>query len=235
MFLIFCRTFESLLQLTIERLAPFGNDKQSFHTNFSRTISLSLLAENGAEVSIKTSPNDPFVVVIPNDPEVFQPEMFVQSVASASNLSLFNNHYVPLTPSKPASIQLEFQSLNRNLSYLLVYRFDQLPIFNTSVSLIDGGTLFCSTNQNSSSSSSFQYHINDEQTVDHHSFIFSLRELNASEVKQFCRNNSNSTLPRTDQRINFTADYRLRLYQSGCYYLNANNQWKSDGMRVSAK
>ena len=47
-----------------------------------------------------------------------------------------------------------------------------------------------------------------------------------------CSNSSRQNPPVTDEKCNFTANYELRLYTSGCYYLDKNNQWKSNGMRV---
>jgi hypothetical protein len=80
----------------------------------------------------------------------------------------------------------------------------------------------------------YTYFINNQQTSGHQSLIFGIRELNSSEVIQFCLNNSSiSTLPITDQTFNFTSDYELRIYTSGCYYLDQNNQWQSDGVVVS--
>ena len=50
----------------------------------------------------------------------------------------------------------------------------------------------------------------------------------------FCSNLSlNSNPPITNERFNFTSNYQLRVYTSGCYYLDQNNQWKSDGLMVS--
>jgi hypothetical protein len=33
--------------------------------------------------------------------------------------------------------------------------------------------------------------------------------------------------------LNFTSNYELRIYTSGCYYLDTNNNWQSDGLVVS--
>jgi hypothetical protein len=30
----------------------------------------------------------------------------------------------------------------------------------------------------------------------------------------------------------FASNYQLRIYTSGCYCLDSNNQWKSDGLTV---
>jgi len=39
--------------------------------------------------------------------------------------------------------------------------------------------------------------------------------------------------PITNERFNFTSNYELRIYTSGCYYLDSNNNWQSDGLLVS--
>ena len=35
------------------------------------------------------------------------------------------------------------------------------------------------------------------------------------------------------EAFNFTSDYEIRTYTSGCYYLDSNNHWQSDGLIVS--
>ncbi|CAF4436052.1 unnamed protein product, partial [Adineta steineri] len=75
---------------------------------------------------------------------------------------------------------------------------------------------------------------NNQQTSGHQSLIFGLRELNSTEINNFCSNNNNTNndLPITDEKFNFTSNYQLRIYTSGCYYLDQNNQYKSDGVIV---
>ncbi|CAF4380400.1 unnamed protein product, partial [Adineta steineri] len=64
--------------------------------------------------------------------------------------------------------------------------------------------------------------------------IFGIRELNSTEINNYCLNNSsiNTSLPITNEPFNFTSNYELRIYTSGCYYLDDNNNWKSDGLTV---
>jgi hypothetical protein len=62
--------------------------------------------------------------------------------------------------------------------------------------------------------------------------IFGLRELNATEIDDFCSNQSINNPPISDQPFNFSSNYELRTYTSGCYYLDSNNQWQSDGLIV---
>ena len=79
----------------------------------------------------------------------------------------------------------------------------------------------------------YTYYITNQQTSDHQSVIYGIRELNATEMMNVCSNTSLNNPPITNQRFNFTSDYGLRIYTSGCYYLDENNQWKSDGLMVS--
>lgn len=81
----------------------------------------------------------------------------------------------------------------------------------------------------------YKYFIDNQRTSGHQTIIFGLRELNETEMDYYC---SNISLPNYlpidfDSPVNFTVNYEIRTYTSGCYYLDANNVWRSDGLRVS--
>jgi polycystin 1L2 len=78
----------------------------------------------------------------------------------------------------------------------------------------------------------YRYFIDNQHTADHQAVIIGLRELNSTEMKRQCSNASKNILPIVNERMNFTSNYQLRIYTSGCYYLDSNNQWKADGLRV---
>ncbi|CAF4352602.1 unnamed protein product, partial [Adineta steineri] len=103
---------------------------------------------------------------------------------------------------------------------------------NTSINQIDGWTVFCPFNL--TNESMYTYFINNQQTFGHQSIIFGLRELNSTEFRDFCINSSIVNPPITDEKFNFTSNYELRIYTSGCYYLDENNQWKFDGLIVGS-
>ena len=86
----------------------------------------------------------------------------------------------------------------------------------------------------STNESIYTYFINNEHTTGHQSVIFGLRELNSTEMIDYCSNSQLTSPPITNERFNFTSNYELRLYTSGCYYRDKNNQWKSDGLVVSS-
>ncbi len=79
----------------------------------------------------------------------------------------------------------------------------------------------------------YTYFIDNQRTSGHQSVIFGLRELNSTEMLNICLNSSINNPPITNERVNFTSNYELRIYTSGCYYRDQNNNWQSDGLIVS--
>jgi hypothetical protein len=79
--------------------------------------------------------------------------------------------------------------------------------------------------------------ISENETRDHDAFVFGLRELDDGEAIGHCSSSlsSSATMPVRDERVMFSGDYWIRTFISGCYYLDSNEQWQSDGLRVSAK
>jgi polycystin 1L2 len=66
---------------------------------------------------------------------------------------------------------------------------------------------------------------------------YAIRELSHSEMKLYCSNGSINTrllkLPLIEKRVNFSSDFMLRSYTSGCYYYDVNTgKWNSDGMDI---
>jgi len=63
---------------------------------------------------------------------------------------------------------------------------------------------------------------------------YGIRELNASEIDSFCLNNiALTSIPLIQNQVNFTSDFLLRTYTSGCYYYDTNTgKWSADGMTL---
>lgn len=79
------------------------------------------------------------------------------------------------------------------------------------------------------------YLIDNQRTASHRSVIFGIKELNSTEFEQFCSKDSIQNSPTISNRpFYFSSDYKLRTYMSGCYYLDSNNNWQSDGLLVSS-
>ncbi len=130
----------------MQPLAPLGNSTSQPNTNVSTLISLSILDQYGNEASIQTNFSHPIEIIIPRDPNVIIPEMILQNVTSINSTphnQLFYFQYLNITSVLSISVHFEMRPLNTSLAYLFIYKFDQTPLLNSSVNLIDGWTLFC--------------------------------------------------------------------------------------------
>ena len=189
-----------------------------------------MLDQDGNEISFQTNS---IRLIIPRDPNLLLPSMNLQNVTSTNHNLIFNLHYINITTILPISVHIEIHSLNTSLSYLFIYKFDGTPLLNSSMNSIDGWTLFCSSHLNNESI--YQYFLDNQQTFNHQSLIFGLRELNNNETIQYCSENSSRTQPPIiDDQFNFTSDYELRIYTSGCYYLDKDQNYRSDGLTVGS-
>ena len=238
----------------MQPLASAGASQSQANNNLSRTISLSVIDQNGNDVPIRTSIDHSIEFIIPRDTNMIVSPMFLQNVTSINDKynQIFNLYFVNITQSNSdltVSLHFEMHPLNTSLGYLLIYRFDNSPQLNSSINQIDEWSLFCPLSKflilfkqrfenlfklDLTNDNIYTSFIDNQRTSGHRSVIFGIRELNATEIDDFCSNYSfiNSP-PISNELYNFTSNYELRTYASGCYYLDSNNNWQSDGLLVS--
>lgn len=233
-----------MIKALVQPLAPMGNSQL---TNLSRTISLSIIDQFGDEISLETASNHSIEFFIPRDPHTPVPSMIVQNVTSLNGRSrFFHYHLIDLSPYQTntelsQSLHIEIHPLNINLSYLLTYQFDTLPDKNEQQ--VIGWSIFCSKSKNHhqneitnlyrldlSSEDTFVQFIDNQHLSNHHSVIIGIRELKSEELAQFSL--ETDVLPTFDEFYHFTNNYELRVYMSGCYYLDEDNEWRSNGLIV---
>ena len=228
----------------MQPLAPAGDCPNTY---LSRSLSLSIYDQNGNEVPIQSTGNQSIEIIIPRDPNFVIPLMTLQNVTSSSSSphhQLFNLHFVNITSKLSISIHFEMLPHKKNLAYLLIYKFDGSPQLNSSISVIDGWSLLCPSSSYSlsirstslmfhldlSNQSIYTYFLDNQRTVSHQSIVFGLRELNSTND---CFNYSMTQPPIiSNEPFHFSANYELRVYTSGCYYLDKDNKWQSDGLIV---
>lgn len=80
--------------------------------------------------------------------------------------------------------------------------------------------------------STYTYYIDNRQTAGRTALTFKLHEFISSELPTICQNRSKDHPPIFTEPADFTSEYYLRIYSSGCYYLDQNNNWQSDGLWV---
>jgi hypothetical protein len=128
----------------MEPLASYGKSSSQTNTNLSTSISLTIVDQNQTEVSIQTTLDNPIEIIIPRDRNLVIPPMILQNMTSTPpHNQTFDLHYVNITSTLPISVHFQIDPLNTTLSYLFIYKFDKLPILNSSIQQIDGWILFC--------------------------------------------------------------------------------------------
>jgi len=209
----------NFIRQIIERLA-IADDNYPSRTNLSRSLSF-------VDEYFITDRKQFF---IPRDPNLSFPPLVIQNVTLLKNSkrSFFNYHRFNLTQDDHQnltySIHFELYPLQVNLSYLFIYEFDpQEPIG------INNSVVLCS-NRDLIQNEYYKHFLNNEKTHGHHSIVYGIRELREDELEEYCSNGT--TKLDIKEPFVFTSNYRVRAYQSGCFYLDFNDQWQSDGLLV---
>jgi hypothetical protein len=134
----------------MQPLASSGKARVSANTNMSTSISLSLIDQNGADIPIHATADQPIELMIPRDPNLIVPSFQLQNLSSITKHNrTFNLHFINLTRNNqlPVAVHLHVHPLDRTRAYWLIYRFDTAPLINASTRLIDGWTLLCPHSQ----------------------------------------------------------------------------------------
>jgi hypothetical protein len=102
--------------------------------------------QNGHEIPIHVSVDQPIELFIPRDPNAVASPFELQNASSMQQHNrTFNLHAVQLLRDNnlTVSVHLEMHPLNLTRAYWLIYRFDDIPQVNTSIQLLDGWSLLC--------------------------------------------------------------------------------------------
>jgi len=117
----------------------------------SRSISLTLSFPNGTTIPVNNLPS-PIQIIIPHDPSLILPPMTFENVTDQTPITGPNNnpqfslYYTNVTSPGQGltlSITFEFKSEDPTVAILLIYRYDAIPILNTSMNQIDGYQILC--------------------------------------------------------------------------------------------
>ena len=123
----------------MEVLAPKGD---SIHTDLSRSLSISILDQNGNAVSIATNYSHLIEMIIPRDPNMIIPPMILQNVTSLNqsfHMKLINLKQIQSNENVTISVHFQIHPSEKNLSYLFIHQFDRTIQFDHA----DGLILFC--------------------------------------------------------------------------------------------
>jgi hypothetical protein len=117
----------------------------------SRSVSLSLFDADGTTLSVNNL-SSPIKITIPRDSNLILPSMTLENITgqtvstTANNNRQFSLYYVNVTspsPSLTLSATFEFKSDNAALGFMIIFRFDAIPILNSSMNQTNGYNVFC--------------------------------------------------------------------------------------------
>ena len=229
-----------------------NNGDNETHIGFSRSITFSLYDETNLEVAV-TNQLEPIDLWISRDPSVpIQSFKLVDALNanqsqsnsssnSSSPFQLINGFLVSglnLAGSN-ASIHIQIKPASKSLSYLALLKFGDNPILNENNKYFDVLSLYCPDDLVKEENDSFYLMFANMSRVNaHKGYVgFSIIEMNTTDLD--CQNksvNSIETLIKLiKEKDNFTDNFWLRVYSSGCYYMNtSSNVWTSYGMEILA-
>ena len=228
-------------------MAPAGhNGNNETNIGFSSLISLSFRDSSKSEVEIRES-KFAFDLRVPRDKNL--PPIVYQRV-NATNVSISaGSHILPNSfhvKSNNASIHINIKPPDLSIGYLVLLKFGYTPILNSTYADYNHFKVLC---PNSSdyvtlrNDSFYLFFLSSAQVNGHKGFVgYGIRELTPSELNTYCTpsfDNANklslksAPLLADSNKINFTKDFLLLSYTSGCYYYeSASGKWSSHGTEV---
>ncbi|RNA25490.1 polycystin-1-like isoform X2, partial [Brachionus plicatilis] len=222
------------------------NGKNESKIGLSTSLGLSFFDQNGDEVTI-TNSKKPIHIWIPRERNL--PDYPFQHV-NTSNLTISSGGQILpnsfAIDSDNSSIHLEIRpdidlTQINSIGYLVLIKFGLSPVLNSSHKIYDHWQIVCPHTAIKSSSQNLTQHVqltffmNISQVKGHKGFTgYGIRQLTQTELDSHCPNSSLTEPPviSNDSQL-FTSDFSVRVYTSGCYYLDKySGKWRSDGMEI---
>jgi hypothetical protein len=217
-------------------------------TAFSISVSFSLYDKYNQIMSV-TNCSTPIEIRIPRDvnfrihPMILQKTEVVFKTNSSNQNPLFLLYYVNLTDfgNHTISLHFEMKPSNTTLAYLLIMRFDDIPHLQPNrydkwrIFCPKGNScfffkqcLYCFLNSDLDADMTYTFFVTKNHLQNHQSAIFGVRELNEIGI---CEENTDEP-PEIHGDSQISANYSYRVYASGCYYLDKDNNLQSNGLEV---
>jgi hypothetical protein len=211
-----------------------NGDNETF-IGFSSSIGLSFYDENNKEIKI-TNTQSPIHMYIPRDANLEQQHPFQH--VNASQIQMYNLFFLTnglyINSGINVSLTIELKPYNKSIGYVLVMKLGQSPIINATYADFNSLKVFCPQDLQNTFDSFYSFFQNKSQLNGFKGFVgFGLRELNLTEIQTYCKNSSSSQKFLVQNQVNFTSDFQIRAYTSGCYFYDTQTgKWSSDGMEI---
>ena len=233
------------------------NGDNATNIQASRSLDFSIYDEQNNEISV-TNQQKPIEIWMARDPSVaippFQLVNALNATTNESSTLLDGGQLIDASmisgfnlTGVNVSIHIQIKPNSTLNGYLTMLKFGENPSLSETSQSYDMLHIFCPNDLLHESNESFYLLFANMSRVNgSKGYVgFSIRELNLTQVD--CVNKSSNKVDflltkvaqskevalQTNQ--SFTANYWLRVYTSGCYYMNTTtNEWSSNGMEILA-
>lgn len=225
-------------------IAVNGLNGKAVNITNSATVSLSYFTETNNKIKVNTenSSGENYEILIKKQLSPTEIPKFKFQNLTSLNYSLNENliFFGTNIANKNSSLHIQIKPLNFSVSYLILLKYNQNPSlikysFDLSKVVCPGEDLI--EYQNESYYQVFSS-VNNTFTFLKEKYVgIGIRELNLTEHEIYC---INKTLNKTDPTPfanlkpgNLTSDFAVRIFTSGCYYMDkSTGKWSSAGMEV---
>jgi hypothetical protein len=215
------------------------DQNNSVSVSSSKTIGLSFFNSNSKEHSFSNL-SDYFYFEIPRYNQIPSFKQFFTSnyTTSSRNLLILDGFIIS---SRNVSIHYQLKPSATSLSiigYFVALKFGSNPYLNSTIQLFDMFQIFCPINLTTENSQSFYtFFANMSKTINFTGFVgIGIKQLTSNEFTNYCINQKNLyAINNIDNqtKVNFTGNISVRIYLSGCYYIDKlTGMYSSYGMEV---
>ncbi|KAI3380764.1 hypothetical protein SNEBB_003260 [Seison nebaliae] len=203
--------------------------------SMSTTAGLTLFDENENLIQIQNTTKE-ISLMVPRDPKMLPPP-FIEYNAIVDGRTqrnpMFKYHQFNIS-TKDASVHINIQPNQPGTCYVVIAKRSTHAIFNSTK--IDVDDVQVIGNTNGLDMNYYQYNLLDNKGFKGMLSI-GIREVYSNE--NLCNDTGpfpivNQKTLITDKVAEFSSNYSLRLFVSGCYYYS-DNRYHSDGLRVGSK
>jgi hypothetical protein len=218
-------------------MAPAGHNGNN-ETNIGKSQTMSMKFLDGLslnEVNINNL-NTPIKLWIAKDP-ILNKRPLTRQLVNATNLTLTNNLLLfGLGVNKDnVSAHIELKPANSALAYLFVHKYGQNPTYTT----FDSFKILCPGKDSTPTSHNeliYRIFISPKSINGFKGqLVYGVRELDLNEHNNYCINNLNASISAlaSNNFTNFTDNFEILSYLSGCYYIDTQTgKWSSSGMEI---
>ena len=213
----------------------------------SLTVGLDIYDSNKEKLNVNNQ-SEKIEFWIPREKSLLKPEYSFINLKSLNESILnqatpFMSFQFKLFNLSKYSLHVQLKPENKNMAYLVLLSFGNATVLNENKQSFDLFKIAChndlvnDTNSNNPNESYYMIFANMNKTNGYNGLVYiSLRELDSNENNYLCNDpqaNKNEPPISKSNYLNFTNNFYLRVYSSGCYFYDTKtNLWSSEGVEV---